>query len=241
MMARGHATLGALGSSVVAFWPLHLDPLNSLIFIAAGAGFSLVPDLDEPKSTISQQFGPISKAVSGFTRYMAGGHRKATHTWPMILVMGGLGWLSTLYLPVGGFLLATAFILGIRTVMPDYISLMQAKVLPGALLMGGIIGISGVLDPRVLLVAPPLGILLHSLGDWPTPMGIPWFWPMRRTYSLNWFRAGDEREYGAIIPIMLFLLLLVMAVTLVPATASWFNEHGDPFQFLKDYRGVMRY
>lgn len=241
MMARGHATLGALGSAVVAYWPLGLDPLNSVIFIAAGAGFALVSDLDEPKSTISQQFGPIARPVSLFTRYIAGGHRRATHTWPMILLMGGLGYLSTLQPLVGGFLLATAFILGLRTIMPYYISLMQAKVLPGALLVGGVLGASGILNPLVLLVAPPLGIVLHALGDWPTPQGIPWFWPWTRTFSLNRFKAGDQVETGAVIPVMLFLLAVVIGVTVVPGVISWADQHGDPFKYLDDYRGFMQY
>lgn len=243
MMARGHATLGALGGSIFAYFPLHLDPVNSLIFVASTAGFALVPDLDEPKSTISRQFGPISEKVSRFTRSVAGGHRKATHTWPAILIMLTLGFLGMAYPWLAGILLGFSFLLGLRTVMPDYISLMQAKILPGALVVGLIAGIAGVIDPSVILYSPALGILMHSLGDWPTPQGIPWLWPKKKTYSLNWFKAGDVVEYGALIPLMLILLVVVLAVTVVPNIVSIVSttDIDETLSFLDGYESVMNY
>ncbi|MFW6343082.1 MAG: metal-dependent hydrolase [Halothiobacillaceae bacterium] len=51
-----------------------------------------------------------------------------------------------------------------------------------------------------LLLAFAAGGLIHLLGDWPNPTGIPIWTPLRR-HSLNWWRSG-EREW-LMVPVFL--------------------------------------
>ena len=62
-------------------WPTpHLPPGQVAAAGAICAGFALLPDIDEPGSTVSRKLGPVSEAVAAVTNKLAGGHRQATHS-----------------------------------------------------------------------------------------------------------------------------------------------------------------
>ncbi len=51
----------------------------------------------------------------------------------------------------------------------------------------------------ITLAGFAVGGLSHLLGDWPNPMGVPWFLPTRR-HSLNWWQSGQhEIEIVAVV------------------------------------------
>lgn len=233
MMARGHATLAALGGSFVGHFALDLDPLNLVVFSAATAGFGLVPDLDEPKSTISQQFGPLSKPVSGFTRRLAGGHRMATHSWLMLLIMFFVGWAATLSSVVAALVMALSFMLGMRTVLPTSMSHAQDPLIVGSVMVGAVIGYGDAIDPMVLWIAPVLGVLMHQLGDIITPQGVPLLWPSKKNVSITMFRAGSVQETDVAVPLLLIALTITLVLWVGLPSVEWMQTNSVD-AFLKD-------
>ncbi len=81
MLGRDHALLGALGYLVVAPMVLH-DPSWQALGVGSvtSGAFALLPDLDEPGSTVSSKLGFISRMVSQVPRRVGGGHREGPHS-----------------------------------------------------------------------------------------------------------------------------------------------------------------
>ena len=51
-----------------------------LIPTVAVCGAAILPDIDEPGSTVSREFGLVSEGFSFLVNKIAGGHRKLTHS-----------------------------------------------------------------------------------------------------------------------------------------------------------------
>src|SRR5271169_499971 len=86
MLGRDHALSGALAFTAVA--PLlHVTgaPLAAGIALTAGAG--VLPDLDEPGSTIARTFGFLTGAFAWIVHKISGGHRKGTHSLAGVTLM----------------------------------------------------------------------------------------------------------------------------------------------------------
>jgi len=105
MLGRDHSLLGAavaLAGGEAAWRALGHGPLPAgQLAAAAGvtAAFALLPDIDEPNSTVSRRLGPVSRAVSKVTNGLAGGHRMATHSllfvaavWAAMTFAGRYAW-----------------------------------------------------------------------------------------------------------------------------------------------------
>ena len=85
VLGRDHALLGAvvgvgLAEPVARLAHTHLPPGQVAAAGAICAGFALLPDIDEPGSTVSRRLGPVSEVVAALTNKLAGGHRQATHS-----------------------------------------------------------------------------------------------------------------------------------------------------------------
>ena len=85
MLGRDHALLGAvlgvgLAEPVARLAHAHLPPGQVAAAGAICAGSALLPDIDEPGSTVSRRLGPVSEEVAALTNKLAGGHRQATHS-----------------------------------------------------------------------------------------------------------------------------------------------------------------
>ena len=86
MLGRDHALSGALAFTAVA--PLlHVTgvPLAAGMALTAGAG--VLPDLDEPGSTIARTFGFLTGAFAWIVHKISGGHRKGTHSLVGVALM----------------------------------------------------------------------------------------------------------------------------------------------------------
>lgn len=234
MLGYSHATSGAL------VWLLAAPPTASLLNqplgpkeLAAGAvacaGAALIPDLDHPKATIANTFGPVSESVSRGVALLAGGHRQATHSLAFVVgfgllcqafALGGSTWALIMM-----FLLAAFAFRALNIVIPGTsyslkgivvlleaagVTLLIAKYTPGSWWWFGF--------------AAALGCLVHLVGDTLTPEGVPWFWPSRWRGSLPLIaHTGNTMEKAIIGPAMTVALIFLIWLDFVK---PWLSE-GD--------------
>jgi membrane-bound metal-dependent hydrolase YbcI (DUF457 family) len=79
MLGHDHALSGALAFAVVA--PLlPVSGIQLAVAVALTAGAGVLPDLDEPGSTIARTFGFLTGAFAWIVHRISGGHRKGTHS-----------------------------------------------------------------------------------------------------------------------------------------------------------------
>ena len=119
MLGRDHALLGGLGYLAVAPLILHGPTWQELgVGCVTSAAFALLPDIDEPGSTVSRKLGPISRSVSHLTNTVAGGHRHATHSLLFATLVGLATWLA-LFSPLAmAVIVAASFMLVFRLILP---------------------------------------------------------------------------------------------------------------------------
>lgn len=180
MLGRDHALLGAL--AYVALAPIvdHAEHvpvvpvqvgIGSLVF----AGFALLPDIDEPGSTVSRKLGFVSRLVSEFTNKLAGGHRQATHSLLFCaLVYFGAHYALRSEWAVGT-IVCCALLLSIRLVLPFGLGRSWWVML--AITVGATVWV--VHDHDVgswLPIACAAGTFAHLVGDGLTVEGVPLFW-----------------------------------------------------------------
>jgi len=79
MLGHDHALSGALAFAAVApLLPVSGIQLAVAATLTAGAG--ILPDLDEPGSTIARTFGFLTGTFAWIVNRISGGHRKGTHS-----------------------------------------------------------------------------------------------------------------------------------------------------------------
>ena len=79
MLGRDHALSGAVAFAGVA--PLiHVSGVHLAAGMAITAGAGVLPDFDEPGSTIARTFGFLTGAFAWLIHALSGGHRKGTHS-----------------------------------------------------------------------------------------------------------------------------------------------------------------
>ena len=79
MLGHDHALSGALAFAAVApLLPVGGIQLAVAATLTAGAG--VLPDLDEPGSTIARTFGFLTGTFAWIVNRISGGHRKGTHS-----------------------------------------------------------------------------------------------------------------------------------------------------------------
>ena len=227
MLGRNHAAMGLLiGEAVLLVGHTHsLAIAPTLIGLTAG---SLWPDVDEPNSRVSRSLGFISRTFSSVVNLVSGGHRQATHSPIGIAIMGACAYLIGLS-HVGHLVLAigATFII-LKSVVPWGIR---------ALLLGGTIG-AAVISVFVgfwlshaallpLVIGFGLGSLIHLAGDWVTPSGVPWLWPISsRHFSLGLWSTDSFTEHlvGLVLWIGVFVggwhLLGTVALPSLPSLSS---------------------
>ncbi|MDA8315920.1 MAG: metal-dependent hydrolase [Actinomycetota bacterium] len=236
MLGRDHALTGAV--SFLALAPILHGALREFptapvplgIGGVVSAAFALLPDLDEPGSTVSRKLGPLSRAVAKVTNTVAGGHRQATHS---ILFAVGVFFLARLAAPRP---LAEAIIVGCSFL------LVFRMLLPKALRYAGLV------TPLMLAltgaaswwafhagVAPWLawaaagGVLWHLVGDSLTVEGVPWCWvpfvrPLQRLRLALPFvgHTGSARETAIGSLLCLGVLYCATAGVVIPLLHTHF-------------------
>jgi membrane-bound metal-dependent hydrolase YbcI (DUF457 family) len=177
MLGRDHALSGALTFTAVA--PvLHVTGPALLAGAVFTAGAAILPDIDEPGSTISRTFGFFTGAFSWVVHKISGGHRKGTHSAAGLAVFTVGAWAAVHYATTLTGKIVLGVILGL---------ILAAGV--RALRIGGhhgdAIGLAGAaaaiywhagLSLVPLCIA--LGAASHIAGDELTHGGCPLAWPV---------------------------------------------------------------
>ncbi|MFE1170490.1 metal-dependent hydrolase [Nocardiopsis sp. NPDC058789] len=213
MMGSSHAATGVLAGAAVG--ALAGTEVTDVVLCAAvGAGAALLPDLDEPGSTVGRSLGVLSEKTSaglrGLSRrvYQAtgtdyelragkdGGHRHLTHTIPAVLVFGLLGFLVAAVAPLGTAVVVFGMsALGAGVVarsLKGWGALRKreaaAAVLAVVLATVAVFAPGGA--PWLIGVTVAVGSLTHILGDWLTRSGVPLAWPLKVNGKRWWmFRS----------------------------------------------------
>ncbi|EQD69501.1 membrane-bound metal-dependent hydrolase, partial [mine drainage metagenome] len=138
MLGRDHALLGGLGYLAVAPMILHSPTWPNLgVGCVTSAAFALLPDIDEPGSTVSRKLGPISRTVSHVTNAVAGGHRQATHSLLFAALVGIATWFALFSPTAIAIIVAASFLLVFRMLLPAILRHVPFIGLAGLLLTGG--------------------------------------------------------------------------------------------------------
>ncbi|MGW9447047.1 metal-dependent hydrolase [Bacillus mobilis] len=201
MMGTSHAATGVLAGGAVAVL-VQTDPYSAVVCALIGGGAALLPDLDEPGSTVGRSLGQVTELTSQKLREaskaayrrtatavelgkpQSGGHRHLTHTIPACLVFGVLAGVVAL-VPLGLALVVFAMVaLGLGTVLRSIKKLGPLKKRKQAtVVIAAILGLGMVFAPDLALpfwlvgLTVFTGALVHVLGDWLTRSGVPIAWP----------------------------------------------------------------
>jgi membrane-bound metal-dependent hydrolase YbcI (DUF457 family) len=165
--------------------------------LTAGAG--ILPDLDEPGSTIARTFGFLTGAFAWIVHQLSGGHRKGTHSLLGLALLtiaalwagswqrsaaaslhhGDLWW----HLIPAGLIMALLFSAGLRALyIGGHHGDLFGIVLAALVLWKGwdLVEVTPWHVP-VLAVSVALGTLAHVAGDMLTHDGCPLLYPVSRT------------------------------------------------------------
>lgn len=215
MMGPTHALSGAalwLGGIAIAEQSgLEVSTEAAVISTAICAGSALLPDIDEPQSTIARSFGPVSQLVSyGVNKLSAllhnatlgtrdrpcdDGHRGITHTIIGAILLGGLVSLLTVWFgkPV---VLATFFItfgLAIRGLIADAAQKygwIGISAITLAATAGAYVLLPAETSPWWIGIPLAVGMVLHDLGDMVTKEGAPLLAPLVPINGKLWWEVA---------------------------------------------------
>jgi len=243
MLGRDHALLGGVAYLAVAPAIFH-DPTWPVLGVGCvtSAAFALLPDIDEPGSTVSRKLGPISRAVSEVTNKVAGGHRQATHSLFFAGLVGLGAWWVAQHRIALTVLVAASFLLVFRMLVPAMLrwsGVARIGMLAGAAGAGYWVyhdyaaatathsGIAGLASVGWVVLACAGGVIWHMVGDSLTVEGVPWLW-LPGVHPLQRIRiaiplvghCGSARE--TLVGVVMSVALIWMAVVMVaePAFAT---------------------
>ena len=230
MLGRDHALSGALAFTAVA--PLlHVTGVHLAAAIALTAGAGVLPDLDEPGSTIARTFGFLTGAFAWIVHKISGGHRKGTHSLLGIAVMtvaslAAVSWQSGAaatsrhpelwwhLIPVG-LILALLFSAGFRALhIGGHHGDAAGIALAAAVIWKGWAPVTPWNVP-VLAVCVALGMLAHVAGDAATHGGVPLLYPfVKRDFHLLpemlRFTTNKLAEHWIVAPLLAIALGLAV-------------------------------
>ncbi|MFG1872051.1 metal-dependent hydrolase [Micromonospora arborensis] len=210
-MGRTHCLSGAAtwlaGCSALVAAGQPVSPTVAFIGAVVAAGFSLLPDLDTPDSTISRSAGRLSLTVargcaSGARRLRAAscrhcrglpeltGHRGVTHTVAFALAVGAVvalaGWTVGCWAGLPTVWVAAA--LAVRALLTR-----QVRGVMGIPVVATAAAVAAAAAPGHgwwwLGLPVAWGTLVHSLGDAMTGRGVPLAWPLQ-VGACRWRRLG---------------------------------------------------
>jgi len=225
MMGKTHWLTG-LAAGVGGAYLTGIPVWDGILGAALCTGAAILPDIDHPRSTISNMYGPLTRGFCWIMGKLTGGHRRGTHS------IAGVG------------MLGVVAQLGVenRHTVPGMVALSVIMILclAGAVRIMKIPGwIDDVLPIPVVLavvcltdirldtvpVAVMAGCLIHILGDMVTPMGCPIFWPFSgKNVRFNLFKTNGITERYVVTPLMIVIIV---------GTFAWMFYSGVDWQRLR--------
>jgi membrane-bound metal-dependent hydrolase YbcI (DUF457 family) len=208
MMGKTHALTGLAGGMLGAYLA-HVGIGEGIAGVALCAGAAILPDIDHPRSTVSNVYGPLTRGFCWIMTKLTGGHRRGTHSLPGIFALGVVAQGGVTY----------------RETIPGMVALSLIMIL---CLAGGIrlLKISGWIDdvlpiPVVIGVvcfttvpltwvpiAVMLGCVIHVAGDMVTKTGCPLLWPFSQTNTkLGLFKTNGITERYVVTPLTIAVII----------------------------------
>ena len=215
MIGRHHAITGASVWFGVAGVAMHetAHPVDLIAATAVCAAAAVLPDIDEPGSSVARSLGAVSETVSKVTNKVCGGHRTASHSFLGAAVVGGLTFWATTNLIATAAVFAFLIFLAWYTLMPI---LRHGLIALGVGAGAGVWAAQGHLNVSLLPVAVTFGYLVHLCGDMLTSSGVPLFWPVAKH-----FRAPILGHTGSKRETVLAVVMLCGLVGLIYTSGVW--------------------
>jgi len=179
MMGRHHALLGVTlwtAPAIEVFGVRHWHEIAASSIVCGAA--AMLPDIDEPGSTVAHVLEPVSGLVSKAMNEFCGGHRQASHSLLAVGIIALIGWgltLNHIALAVASALLV---LLAFRGLAP--VGLRHGVLV---VLIAGLAGVAvalGRVNMAWFPIALSAGYTIHLLGDMLTSGGVPLLWPDHR-------------------------------------------------------------
>lgn len=214
MMGRHHALLGAVlwaGPAVAIMGRTHVGEIAASTAICGAA--AMLPDIDEPGSTVAHVLEPVSGLVSSGMNRFCGGHRQASHSLLAVGVVGALGW-GLSFNPIAtavafGILILLAF----RGLAPLGF---RHGLIAFAVAAGAGAGVAlGRLDVAWFPLALMVGYGIHLLGDILTSGGVPLLWPLHHRVAwpiLSHTGSGRETVFSLFLWLCLGMIILASGI-----------------------------
>lgn len=227
-MGRSHVFSGmAAGAAALPLLSFE-HPLHALGFVAVTGAAAIIPDLDHHNSTLTNMWGPITGGLHKALNTLGRGHRGGTHD-PVLTPLAGAAVAAVAVTNQWTAMVMLAFILGFglraaefaipgRTFEKGWLSLGVAVAASAALVL--------LLDERLwwTVVALPLGMFVHILGDAVTPEGVPtpftWIKGSKKTLVRGPLTTNTGFEHKLLAPGFL-VAAAVFTVIGVPGGIGW--------------------
>lgn len=232
MLGHDHALTGAIAFAAAA--PLlHVGAAGLAAGAVFTAGAALLPDIDEPGSTIAREGGFATRTLAWISRRAAGGHRKGTHSAIGVALFTAAAWGAV---TAAGHLHGRWQHVAALVVLGVFAQWLLAGALH-ALRLGGHHGdaiaaaaaAAAVYWHWGLTLIPlciAIGALVHIAGDMATDSGVPFLYPLSghdfHVLPLPLcFKTGKWVEHWLVSPLLLAALayLAWRDVTAVHLTA----------------------
>jgi membrane-bound metal-dependent hydrolase YbcI (DUF457 family) len=240
MLGRDHALVGGVGYLAVA--PLLLDHTATWQVLGVGcvtsAAFALLPDIDEPGSTVSRKLGPLSRGVAEVTNKVAGGHRQATHSLLFAALVSLGAYFAAQHRLAIAIVVAASFLLVFRMLLPRMIRYAGLASIAMVALGGGAawwvfhdyaqaFGAGHQIQWEWFVLATGGGCIWHLVGDSLTVEGVPYLW-LPGVKPLQKLRVavpvvghcGSARESLIGVCLMVALVWMAAVMVIVPGAHS---------------------
>jgi len=226
MLGRSHMVSGTAvftGTTLALNYTVS-QVITGLVVVSCAA---LLPDMDHNKATISRVYGPVTVGFSHVVAALAGGHRKGTHSFLGILLLGVIAQVcvthrdSYVAKTVLSCLLIVTLAAGLKILVPQRKKRRKRKR-PGEIQSQSPFSMLSWVDefiPIPLVVAlvfltpvnldavPPaimMGCLVHVFGDCLTNTGCPVLWPFSKwRLKFGLFSTGKWFERRVVFPVMI--------------------------------------
>lgn len=180
MMGTTHASSGVVAYlAVLPVLPGVHPPATVALGVIAAAGAAMLPDLDHPKATVANCYGPPTRILASGIETISEGHRNGTHS---LLGIGAFTAATVGLQQVGGWWLVgwLVLLLGVGVTALGLAPTKQpfaylGLVAVGVLFLTGSTGWAN-MPTDTVPHAVAIGCAAHIVGDMLTPEGCPLLW-----------------------------------------------------------------
>ena len=207
MLGRDHALSGSLAFAALA--PvLRPSPVGLAAGVALTGGAALLPDFDEPGSTIARTAGFLTVSFAWLVRTVSRGHRKGSHCLFGITAFAAAGWAAVRF--DGGRAGQVALWLFLSLLLAAAVRAVRLHRHHGDAL--GVTAAAAMVWWHAGLTLAPLciglGAFVHVIGDMATDSGVPLLFPLvKHDFHVLplplCFKTGKWVEHRLVSPLLL--------------------------------------